>query len=119
MQQRSITGLNSASNWVIITPEMGDKKSNINENFLNAISEFNFYRDPECRARIVKVDEENLEVEFTGTVASYACCFDENFVDLKFYFLDFANEDVDIREVLREDRDKFIVTYRRKEKKGG
>ncbi|GEM_PF-1052647 len=98
---------------------MGDKKPDIHENFLNAVSEFNFYRDPECRARIVRVDEENVEVEFTGTVAGYACCFDENFVDLKFYFLDFADEDVEIEKILREDRERFMVRYRRKKKKGG
>ncbi len=79
--------------------------------------EFNFYRDPECHAEIIDAGEDEIKVEFSGTVASYACCFDENFIDFQFYVLDFVGEEIEVKEIKREKSDKFIVTYSRKRQK--
>ncbi len=93
------------------------KSKHIDEKLQKVVSEFNLYRDPECHADIIKATQDFLEVEFTGTVADYACCFDENFIDFKFYVLDLSNEELEIDEIKRKKRDKFVVKYSRKNRR--
>ncbi|RKZ00456.1 MAG: hypothetical protein DRQ10_04145 [Candidatus Hydrothermota bacterium] len=75
------------------------------------VREFNKYRNPECKARTVRNKDDELVVEFSGSVASYACCFDENFIDFKFYIEDIADENMEIKEIKRVKSDKFVVKY--------
>ena len=75
------------------------------------VREFNKYRNPECKARTVRNKDDELVVEFSGSVASYACCFDENFIDFKFYIEDIADEKMEIKEIKRVRSDKFVVKY--------
>ena len=75
------------------------------------VREFNKYRNPECKARTVRNKDDELVVEFSGSVASYACCFDENFIDFKFYIEDIADEKMEIKEIKRVKSDKFVVKY--------
>ena len=75
------------------------------------VREFNKYRNPECKARTVRNKDYELVVEFSGSVASYACCFDENFIDFKFYIEDIADEKMEIKEIKRVKSDKFVVKY--------
>jgi len=74
--------------------------------------EFNKYRYPEARAKILVNKEGYLVVEFTGTKASFACCFDENFIDYKYYLKDIADKDFKIVNILRKTEDKFWVVYK-------
>lgn len=79
-----------------------------------AIVKFNEIRYPESEAKIISIKDDVVYVEFSGTKASFACCFDENFVDLKYYFLDYSNINFEITKVQRISNDRFIVEYRRK-----
>ena len=78
---------------------------------------FNRYRSPECRAEVVKNTGEELEVRFTGSTASFACCFDENFVDYCYLIQDLAGENFTIKEVKRRGPEEFRVVYIKKEDK--
>ncbi|KPJ51057.1 hypothetical protein AMJ40_01165 [candidate division TA06 bacterium DG_26] len=75
--------------------------------------EFNRYRAPECRARTVRNGEDRLVVEFSGTAAHFACCFDEHFVDYGYYLKDVAESDFEIEKIERMKNGWFAVTYRR------
>ena len=74
--------------------------------------EFNKYRYPEARARVLLNKNDYLVVEFTGTKASFACCFDENFIDYKYYLKDIAHKDFNIIKILRKAEDRFLVLYK-------
>lgn len=76
------------------------------------IRKFNKIRNPECKAKTIKNSDEELVVEFSGTVASYSCCFDEHFNDLSYMFED-NNIKLFIDEIKRND-EKFIVKYKYK-----
>ncbi|MCS7150771.1 MAG: hypothetical protein NZ928_00070 [Endomicrobia bacterium] len=76
------------------------------------VFEFNKLRYPECKAKIISFKNGTVEVEFSGTKASFACCFDENFIDLKYYFLDYLNLNFEIKEILKVAADRFIVKYK-------
>ncbi|MCM8798678.1 MAG: hypothetical protein NC821_04360 [Candidatus Omnitrophica bacterium] len=80
---------------------------------------FNQYRYPECKAKVVSHKERRLKVEFSGTKASFACCFDENFVDYKYYLKDLANLDFEIERIERKTPETFIVNYYLQEVKHG
>jgi hypothetical protein len=74
--------------------------------------EFNKYRYPEAKAKILVNRDDILVVEFTGTKASFACCFDENFIDYQYYLKDIAGKDFKIVNILRKTEDKFWVFYK-------
>lgn len=70
--------------------------------------EFNKYRYPECKVRIIKNSNEKLVAEFSGT-ACFSCCFDEHFED---YGLMLKEEGETYRiEGMEKKEGKFIVTY--------
>ncbi|MDI6861678.1 MAG: hypothetical protein QMD25_06730 [Caldisericia bacterium] len=84
----------------------------MNSNILKKlIRKFNSLRYPECKAKTIKNCEDELIVEFSGSVASYSCCFDEHFNDLSFLFED-NNIKLNIEEIKRKKDDKFIVKYK-------
>jgi len=72
--------------------------------------EFNHFRFPECRAKVIGKGEESIRVEFTGTAASFSCCFDEHFEDFRL-MMEERGMKADIGEIKRESPDKFIVLY--------
>lgn len=74
--------------------------------------EFNKYRFPECEAKIIKIDEEYIKVEFTGTTASFSCCFDEHFEDYR-EMLEEREIKTKIENVKRKEIGKFVVTFRK------
>ncbi len=76
---------------------------------------FNRYRSPECRAEVVRNEDREVEVKFTGSTASFACCFDENFVDYCYLIRDLAGEDFVIKEIKRRGPEEFRVVYIKKE----
>jgi len=78
--------------------------------------EFNKYRAPESKARVVLNKDSTLKVEFTGTKASYVCCFDENFIDYSYYLKDLANKDFQIMQIKRKAPERFLVTYKQNER---
>ena len=73
--------------------------------------EFNKYRFPECRVRIIKNENGKLVAEFTGTAAKFSCCFDEYFEDYRLMLEDYG-EKYEI-ENLKEKRGRFIVVYKK------
>ncbi len=75
---------------------------------------FNRYRAPECRARVVQNKPPFLVVEFSGTRAALSCCFDEHFVDYRYYLKDFSGIEFQIDQVDMTKRGRFVVTYRRR-----
>jgi len=75
--------------------------------------EFNKYRAPECRARTLRNKDDSLTVEFNGTQAASACCFDENFVDYNYYLEDLSGEEFIISGVEEPEEGRFIVVYRK------
>ncbi|MCX8095531.1 MAG: hypothetical protein N3D74_05040 [Caldisericia bacterium] len=79
------------------------------------IKKFNSMRYPECKAKTIKNSKDELIIEFSGTVASYSCCFDEHFNDLKYFFEDNGNIKLYIDNVKRKDNEKFIVKYKYKQ----
>ncbi len=76
---------------------------------------FNRYRSPECRAKVARNAGAELEVSFTGSTASFACCFDENFVDYCYLIRDIAGEEFAIKEIRRRGSEEFRVIYIKKE----
>lgn len=70
--------------------------------------EFNKYRYPECRVKIIKNEDDRLIAEFTGT-ANFMCCFDEHFEDYR-QMLEEHGEKVEIKDVVAREG-KFIVVY--------
>ena len=82
-----------------------------NKTLDKVLKEFNNYRYPECEAKLLHFSQDKIIVEFSGTKASFACCFDENFVDFKYYLEDFLKEKFEISKVERTDIDKFLVEY--------
>jgi len=74
--------------------------------------EFNKYRYPQAKVKILVNRDDILVVEFTGTKASFACCFDENFIDYKYYLKDIAGKDFKIVNILRKAEDKFWMVYK-------
>jgi hypothetical protein len=74
---------------------------------------FNSKRSPECRARLLKRTEEGIIVEFTGTKASFACCFDENFIDYAYMCQDNGLGKYKIEKISRPETYRFIVHYRK------
>jgi hypothetical protein len=92
----------------------------ISSKLLRQISRnFNRYRYPECRVRVVENMGENLKVEFSGTIASFSCCFDENFVDYIYLLEDLSGQKFKIKEIKREFPDRFVVTYMKLKKEEG
>lgn len=84
----------------------------MNTNILRKlIRKFNSFRSPECKAKTIKNSENELVIEFSGSVASYSCCFDEHFDDLRFLFED-NNIKLNIEEVKKMNNEKFIVKYK-------
>lgn len=75
------------------------------------LKEFNDFRYPECEAKLVYFDQDKIIIEFSGTKAHFACCFDENFVDFKYYLADILEKKFEISKVERTDIDKFLVEY--------
>ena len=73
--------------------------------------EFNKYRFPECKARVIKNEKEKLTVEFSGT-SCFSCCFDEHFEDYRL-LLEERGEKYEI-EKIENKKEKFIVVYRKK-----
>ena len=55
-----------------------------------AATEFNKYRVPECKAKVLSNKDKTLIVEFSGTTAPFSCCFDEYFIDYGCYLKDLA-----------------------------
>ncbi len=76
------------------------------------IKKFNELRNPECKAKTLKNKDDEIVIEFTGSVASYSCCFDEHFEDLRYLIEDKSSLKFFIEEVNRKDEDKFIVKYK-------
>lgn len=74
--------------------------------------EFNKYRAPECKARVLLNKDNTLTVEFTGTKASHACCFDENFIDYQYYLKDLAKKSFEINKIKRKAPERFMVIYK-------
>ena len=72
--------------------------------------EFNHFRFPECRAKVIEKGEKSIRVEFTGTAASFSCCFDEHFEDFRLV-MEERGMKTDIGEIKRESPAKFIVLY--------
>jgi len=48
----------------------------------NAIEEYNKYRSPEAKARLISINEMDLKIEFTGTFC-HTCGFYDYFDDYK------------------------------------
>lgn len=83
----------------------------MNENGLNrAIKEYNKYRSPLVKAKLLKLEENKLEVEFEGYFC-YSCGMDEYFVDL-IYELESNGVDAELLEFHRKEDEKFIVQYK-------
>ncbi|MEO0091640.1 MAG: hypothetical protein ABIK61_02890 [candidate division WOR-3 bacterium] len=76
-------------------------------------TEFNRYRFPECKAKTLLNKRDILKVKFSGTKANFACCFDENFQDFKYYLNDIANCSFIITNIVKTKNNNFVVTYRR------
>ncbi|MBC7194919.1 MAG: hypothetical protein H5U37_04610 [Caldisericia bacterium] len=76
------------------------------------IKKFNELRNPECKAKTIKNKEDELVLEFTGSTASFSCCFDEHFEDLRYFFEDKGGIKLFIEDVKRENEEKFIVKYK-------
>lgn len=76
--------------------------------------EFNFYRSPECVARVLSNKAKELVIEFRGTKADFACCFDENFVDYKYYLKDFGESNWELASVQQNGRARYVVTYKKR-----
>ncbi len=76
--------------------------------------EFNHFRSPECRARIIENGEKTIKIEFSGTSASFSCCFDEHFEDYRI-MMEEAGTKTKIERVERKGIEKFIVSYMRHE----
>ncbi|MCM8819955.1 MAG: hypothetical protein NC925_04075 [Candidatus Omnitrophica bacterium] len=72
---------------------------------------FNFYRAPECKAKVISQNNGIVKVEFSGTKASFACCFDENFIDYQYYLKDYGGKDFSIRKIERKNPERFIIFY--------
>ena len=72
--------------------------------------EFNRWRYPECRARTIKNEEDEIIIKFDGTF-NYSCCFDEHFEDYRI-MLEEEGEKYTIEEV-KQIGNKFIVRYKR------
>ncbi len=77
--------------------------------------EFNKWRSPECKVKVLKNRGNNLTVEFTGTRAGFACCFDENFVDYVYYLEDIGKKKFEVSQIKRKDKERFVVNYKLKE----
>ncbi len=75
------------------------------------IYEFNLYGYPECEAKLLFVNDNKIAVDFSGTKAHFACCFDENFVDFKYYLNDFLKYKFEISKVEQVDINRFLVEY--------
>ncbi len=74
--------------------------------------EFNYYRSPECRAQILFKREDIIKIKFSGTKAGYACCFDENFQDFRYYLRDIAKVEATIEKIKRTKNNNFIISYK-------
>lgn len=74
--------------------------------------EFNYYRSPECRAQTLFNEEDVIKIKFSGTKAGFACCFDENFQDFRYYLKDIAKVEATIEKIKRTKNNNFIISYR-------
>ena len=54
------------------------------EKIVKAIGEFNKYRVPEAKARLISLDEKNFKIEFTGSFC-LTCGFYDYFDDYKIF----------------------------------
>ncbi|MCM8778894.1 MAG: hypothetical protein NC898_02040 [Candidatus Omnitrophica bacterium] len=79
---------------------------------------FNSRRAPECKAKVVFQRDGVLCIEFSGTKASFACCFDENFVDYQYYLKDITGKDFSLQKIERKRAEKFRVFYEEVRKDG-
>ncbi len=76
------------------------------------IKKFNELRNPECKAKTIKNKEDELVFEFTGSIASFSCCFDEHFEDLRYFFEDNGGIKLILYDIKRKNEEKFIVKYK-------
>lgn len=79
---------------------------------INLVKKFNQNKKPECVVKTIKNKSNSLLMEFSGTVASHSCCFDEYFNDLSFLFEDESGIKLDIKDIKRRSLDKFLVDYK-------
>jgi hypothetical protein len=77
-----------------------------------ATRQFNKFRFPEVNANVLKNQNGFLKVKFTGAVAPFACCFDENFIDYIYYIREFSLFDLEIETIKRKKINEFVVTYK-------
>lgn len=80
-------------------------------NIGRVVREFNRMHAPECLAKVRRKKGNFLEVEFSGTKAGFACCFDENFIDFAYYVKDMMGWDLKIKKLERLPHDRFLVEY--------
>lgn len=78
----------------------------------NLIKKFNNVRKPECFAKTIKNDEKFLLIEFSGSTASFSCCFDEYFNDFTYLFKDEIGLNLEIKDIKRRNLNKFLVKYK-------
>lgn len=60
------------------------KKKSIKEKIENGIEQFNKYRSPEAKAKLISFNGKSLEVEFTGSFCR-TCGFHDYFDDFKIF----------------------------------
>lgn len=68
---------------------------------------FNRYRVPECRVR-ARLSNNTVVAEFTGTAASFSCCFDEHFEDYR----QMLGESATLVRMERKGKERFLLIYR-------
>lgn len=79
---------------------------------LSAIKEFNRYRDPEVKARLIKISQKEFIVQFKGPFC-YSCGFCDYFDDLRYILMDYDVETKisDIEEIEFGAIVKFEIGY--------
>lgn len=78
----------------------------------NIVKKFNKTRKPECIVKTIENNDKFLKVKFTGTTASYSCCFDEHFNDFRFLLNDESNIEIRIEDIKRRNLYDFLVIYK-------
>jgi len=75
----------------------------MNQRVLRSVTrEFNKYRSPECKAKVLFNGNEILGVVFSGTKLYLSCYFDENFIDYRYYLKDISGKDFAIINIIKK-----------------
>jgi hypothetical protein len=84
---------------------------NLEEAVLKAVDEYNKYRSPEAKAKLIEIREEELTIDFEGTFC-WTCGVYDYFEDFMYELKELIDLNIEVLSFKEYEPGKFRVRYR-------